>query len=264
MRGCCYLLGGLNIHLLLDVYRGRCNEPVEPHRILDEAAKPTLLVSACMLGQPVSYRGKSSRCAQRCTPAGFILDFLYHEHQLVNCIGIGPEMDLLGMPAPRPPLRLVQSPDGGSRYAVTAERAIELPLSPLSVLKADKDGAEQRLGQRHPRLGEELLVRGLADVDGCVLKSRSPSCGVGDARLYGSSEGGKYTEVDGLFVEGFIRPAAVIGGVSMPLATERQLFFDYDHGARRSRIGYYGVLTFVGDVLRRFSARRSSVPSSVP
>ncbi|KEG07451.1 hypothetical protein DQ04_09761010 [Trypanosoma grayi] len=170
-------------------------------------------------------------------------------------------MDLLAMPSPRPPIRLVRDTSDGRRRVVTAQGS-SLPVSPTTLIRADCAGLRVRLERRSARVADELLLRRLAGIDGCVFKSRSPSCGVGDARLYASERGGCYDAVDGFFVDEWVRPAA--GAASIPITTERQLCFDAEESASRVQktSSRYAVLAFVSDVLASFEAR-NGVDSSL-
>ncbi|RNF02227.1 hypothetical protein TraAM80_06520 [Trypanosoma rangeli] len=269
------VLGGVDVMRLLDAYRRGHTSGDAPRAVGSmRHARPTLLVSACLLGQRVTYRGGScSQPGHRCTPVGFIVNCLWREHRLVECVPICPEMDLLAMPAPRPPLRLVKESRDEPRRLVTAPPKVSKRLLPAPGMWSD-EGCEvrKRLMQRHPRLAEELLVHRLAGIDGCIFKSRSPSCGVRDARLYAAESGGDYEEVDGFFVDGWVRPAAAAPvqgtpsttALPLPLTTERRLCFG---GGAFTPIGAQldhkdAVLSFVADVLARCEARHRVAASS--
>ncbi|CBH17488.1 hypothetical protein, conserved [Trypanosoma brucei gambiense DAL972] len=225
--------------------------------------KPTFLVSACLLGEPVTYRGESIKPRNPCcTPIGFIVDFLWRRCGLIDCIAVCPEMDVLGMPSPRPPLRLVRDAATGQRSALSSDVAVRLPLTPFTDNWTDDSGLKQRLTLRDPRLVEELLQKRLMGVDGCVLKSRSPSCGAGDARLYNNVAGGKYLKTDGFFVESFIRPFRSDGEAPLPVVTEKSLYFDDDKGQTRKNEAKKscncGVLAFLNSALKRHEARKGN------
>ncbi|EKF39429.1 hypothetical protein MOQ_000346 [Trypanosoma cruzi marinkellei] len=254
-------LADVDIRRLLDAYRsGHSSRDAHPSvggMMMD--VRPTLLVSACLLGQRVTYRGGS--CAppvHRRTPVGFIVDCLWREHRLVDCLPICPEMDLLAMPSPRPPLRLVKDSRDGRRRLVTSPPTVsEYEIPSPEMYREKRNGVKERLSQRHPRLAKELLVHRLAGMDGFVFKSRSPSCGVLDARMYAAESGGSYEEADGFFVEKWVRPAAEATTMPLPLTTERQLCFgDAASSSKKMRLGCnYAVLSFLADVWSRFDAR---------
>ncbi|CCW62507.1 unnamed protein product [Phytomonas sp. EM1] len=185
------------------------------------ARKPTLLVSACLVGCSVSYRAASAT-VRNGSPVHFLLDVLWRRLGVIDCLPICPEMQLLRLPTPRRPIRLV-SPQ------ITLESGVNpIAKDPLArvVLQSTEDGTHHRAlwefastdtlerlwknlhlnpGKRqsdyvHFEKNEakefqkvlDQLVRVdsltpsslLRDVDGILLKGRSPSCGVHDARLY--------------------------------------------------------------------------------
>nr|CCC95148.1 unnamed protein product [Trypanosoma congolense IL3000] len=252
-------LCGLDIRMLLKAYlrQGACSSPSSEQVIMTN--RPVLLVSACLLGEPVNYRGVGRAShQQRCTPVGFLVDFLSRQHDLLDCIAVCPEMDLLGLPSPRPPLRLLRDPQTGRRSLVACGASVlDIPLLPNTL--TSRDNVEGRLGcvpHRDPRLVDELTCRKLSGVHGCLFKARSPSCGVGDARLYSSVSGGVYSEVDGFFVESFLRPSLHSFDVPLPLVSDHQLFFDgeefHQHRRTTRRRNSCGVLAFLSNILTRF------------
>jgi len=112
---------------------------MEPTKI--ETARPRVAVSSCLLGEPVRYNGGHSR-------SRFLTDTLGPH---VDWVPVCPEMEI-GLGAPRPTLRLV-TVGGDDR------------LRP-------RDGAGD-----HTEAMRALADLQTAEVDGWVLKSRSPSCG---------------------------------------------------------------------------------------
>ena len=125
--------------------------------------KPKVLVSACLLGQPVRYDGKSF-------PNGAVIA-LARDAELVpvcpECLG--------GLPVPRTPCEIVPDSDG------------------LRVMSADGD---DRTGAFLAGARESLRI---ARENGCtlaVLKSNSPSCGCGI--VYDGSFSGTLVPGDGV------------------------------------------------------------------
>jgi uncharacterized protein YbbK (DUF523 family) len=113
-------------------------------------------VSACLLGEPVRYDGTDQRDAYVCGE-------LARQFRLVP---ICPEVEL-GLGVPRRPIRLVRTGRG------------------VRVRDAqDPDNPELDLTEQFRELAEELAPL-LARLSGYVFKSRSPSCGVRDVKLYG-------------------------------------------------------------------------------
>lgn len=105
-----------------------------------------LLVSACLLGHRTRYDGQLRRVAQVCE--------LSTRFEL---IAVCPEVDC-GLAVPRPSMRLEGAED--------ALRLVEI-----------------RTREDHTRRMDDWIgarIRTLADEDiaGCILKSRSPSCGL--------------------------------------------------------------------------------------
>lgn len=110
-----------------------------------------ILVSACLLGQPVRYDGGSHGPFER-------LRQWQAEGRLVS---LCPET-AGGLPTPRPPAEI----PGGAGRQVLAGRAPVITVHGLEVSDAFRAGAEAAL-----RLVREQHIR-LA-----ILKARSPSCG---------------------------------------------------------------------------------------
>lgn len=106
--------------------------------------RPRVAVSSCLLGEPVRYNGGHSR-------SRFLTDTLASH---VDWVPVCPEMEI-GLGAPRPTLRLVT--DGGVERLTTKDGGDDHTAAMLAF-------AEQRVAE-------------LPDLDGWVLKSRSPSCG---------------------------------------------------------------------------------------
>ncbi|MFD0683169.1 YbgA family protein [Actinomadura fibrosa] len=108
------------------------------------SVRPRVAVSSCLLGAEVRYNGGHSR-------SRFLTDVLAAH---VDWVPVCPEMEI-GLGAPRPAMRLVT--DGGAERLVTRDRT------------ADHTDAMAALAEHR--------ATALPDLDGWVLKSRSPSCG---------------------------------------------------------------------------------------
>ncbi|MFC4905753.1 YbgA family protein [Actinomadura gamaensis] len=113
--------------------------------------RPRIAVSSCLLGEPVRYNG--GHCRSR-----FLTERLAGH---VDLVPVCPEMEI-GLGAPRPSLRLVL--DDGTVRLATRDGS------------ADHTGAMRELAARH--------ADGAAGLDGWVLRSRSPSCGVRGVSRY--------------------------------------------------------------------------------
>ena len=122
---------------------------------MDNLPRPRVLISACLLGDLVRYDGGTA-----------MNTFALELSELVEVIKVCPEMEL-GLGAPRQKI--------------------------LLVLTKDKIEAvqEQRKAPLTPELKE--FARKIADgekaIDGALLKSRSPSCGVSGTKIYSDREG---------------------------------------------------------------------------
>jgi uncharacterized protein YbbK (DUF523 family) len=126
-------------------------------------------VSACLLGEPVRYDG-----AHRRDP--YICGELTRQFRLVP---ICPEVEI-GLGVPRRPLRLLRTPQGVRvRDALDPENA-RLDITEAFIVLADR------------------LAPLLAELDGYIFKSGSPSCGVRGVKLY-EYAGGSQAVATGVF-----------------------------------------------------------------
>ena len=120
--------------------------PSTPHKF------PRILVSRCLLGEPVRYDGRAK-------PLSHPLLQRWREQGLL--VPVCPEV-LGGLDAPRPPAEIA----GGDGADVLAGRARVLTIDGEDVSAAFIEGAQQ--------------ARELAEREGCafaLLKENSPSCG---------------------------------------------------------------------------------------
>lgn len=144
-------------------------------------------ISACLLGSEVRYDGGHKRDRA----------LLAHLGGLVTWVSVCPEVES-GMSVPRPPIRFERRGDDVVLVDFTASGAdVGAPLRAFAARRVD-----------------ELLSAGL---DGFVLKSRSPSCGLGDVPVHGRG-GAEAGTGDGVFAAA-LRAAAP----DLPLATEAAL-----------------------------------------
>lgn len=171
---------------------------------LAAAGTSKVLMSGCLMGQRVSYRGGSSN-PKPTHPIHFIRNVLCVPNTIrlngapfISLVPYCPEVQLLGMAVPRPPIRLW----GKDRKVIRSDNMEPVRTS----FEAD-----------------DLLIKSIRNVctecKGFILKSRSPSCGVGDARVYERAMGGEYSLTDGFFVREVIQPAQP----NPNLVTERSL-----------------------------------------
>jgi len=133
-----------------------------------EWPRPRVLVSACLGFAHVRYDG--SRISH---PVIAALE------PYVEFLPVCPEV-AIGLGVPRPPVRLVATREG---------------------LRLLQPHTGRDLTDAMVRFGESFLSQ-LGGVDGVILKSRSPSCGLRDAPVHGASNaGGAHGPRAGLFVE---------------------------------------------------------------
>jgi uncharacterized protein YbgA (DUF1722 family)/uncharacterized protein YbbK (DUF523 family) len=112
-------------------------------------------MSKCLELDACRYNGQLIR-------APFVLTLM----PFVELAPICPEVEI-GLGIPRPPIRLVQRDKALTLYQPDTDR---------DVTQAMLDFNARFLG-------------GLGEVDGFILKSRSPSCGIKDTKVYGGPEG---------------------------------------------------------------------------
>ena len=126
-------------------------------------------ISSCLLGQKVRYDGNHRHDRFITGTLGKYFEF----------VPVCPEV-AIGLGVPRPPIRLVGNP--------TAPRAVGVADPTLDVTR--------KLivyGQR--------MARTLDAISGYILKSRSPSCGMERARVYG---GGRVRNGRGVYTAAFL------------------------------------------------------------
>jgi uncharacterized protein YbgA (DUF1722 family)/uncharacterized protein YbbK (DUF523 family) len=123
--------------------------------MMREHPRPTLVMSKCLELEACRYNGQMVR-------APFVLKLM----PFVELAPICPEVEI-GLGIPRAPIRLVQRGKALHLYQPDTER---------DVTEAMLDFNDRFLG-------------GLGDVDGFILKSRSPSCGIKDTKVYGGPDG---------------------------------------------------------------------------
>jgi uncharacterized protein YbgA (DUF1722 family)/uncharacterized protein YbbK (DUF523 family) len=134
-------------------------------------------MSKCLELDACRYNGQMVR-------APFVLKLM----PLVQLAPICPEVEI-GLGIPRPPIRLVQRGESLRLYQPDTKRDVTRDMEDFN----------------------ERFLGGLGEVDGFILKSRSPSCGIKDTKIYGGSEG----------TEPFGKGAGLFGGAVLerfPLA----------------------------------------------
>jgi uncharacterized protein YbbK (DUF523 family) len=137
-----------------------------------EQQKPAVMVSACLLGEPVRYDGADKY--QAWVPQ------LAEQLELISCC---PEV-AAGLAVPRPPVQLVAA-DHGLLARGRDDHA-------LDATEALTGFSQQSLAQRPARLC------------GYVFKSRSPSCGLGSTPLF-NEQGQPISTGSGIQAEAYQR-----------------------------------------------------------
>ena len=93
----------------------------------------TVLVSACLLGEPCRWHGRAVR------PSSYVRDFLV-EHPDVEIIPVCPEQ-LGGLPTPRPPVKTRK----GHIYETCADKSRRDEVTGVEVTAAFERGARKTL-----------------------------------------------------------------------------------------------------------------------
>lgn len=137
----------------------RSNQPAPACR------RPVVAVSRCLLGENVRYDGRNCRLT-------WIVDVL-SEH--CDLRGVCPEVEA-GLGIPRPPVQLCRSPQGDTLLG-RDDRGLDVTPQVTAASRG--------------------LLEALGPVDGFILKSRSPSCGVSDTPLFSPSNPGREPELGG-------------------------------------------------------------------
>jgi uncharacterized protein YbbK (DUF523 family)/uncharacterized protein YbgA (DUF1722 family) len=131
------------------------------------AEKPRVVISACLNGYGYRYDGSQ------------VSDEAVNELQpRFEFISVCPEVDI-GLGLPRKAIRLIKT--GDQIEVIQAETG-------LNLTKKLVDYSNSRMAS-------------WPEVDGFILKARSPSCGVKSARVFSKTEGKILSRGDGIFVQ---------------------------------------------------------------
>ncbi|WP_044175932.1 YbgA family protein [Phytobacter massiliensis] len=131
-------------------------------------SKPTLGISGCLTGSTVRFDGGHKRM-------GFVMDDLA---QWVSFRPVCPEM-AIGLPVPRPALRLIRTVDGDTRMRFSHAPGEDVSEK-MQAFAAD-------------------FLPGIADLAGFIVCAKSPSCGMERVRLYDENGNRGRKEGTGLF-----------------------------------------------------------------
>lgn len=138
-------------------------------RLLDTGHRPRVGVSACLLGRAVRYDGDHKYSARVGEDLAAVFELVEH------CPEVG-----IGLSVPRPPIRVVEI-DGEERVR--------------GVTEPERDYTEALRG----------YVRRLpANLQGFILKARSPSCGLGTTPRH-DADGRETGVTDGAFASALRR-----------------------------------------------------------
>ncbi len=135
-------------------------------------------ISSCLLGKPVRYDGENKQ--DRLLTDAF--------SRLVQWIPVCPEAEY-GLPVPREEMRLYGNPDSPRLITINT--------------KADHTKGMQKWG------GKKITALKNENLCGFIFKSRSPSCGIREIKIYPLS-GKRAKKGAGLFAAAFTRAFPII------------------------------------------------------
>ena len=180
--------------------------------------RPRVGISRCLLGDDVRYDGGHKRDALLISTLG----------ALVEWVPVCPEVEV-GMSTPREAIDLIESADG-------------VPAGQARVRLLGVRSRTDWTGRLTTWSAERVLT--LIDLDGYVLKSDSPSCGLQGVRVHGTS--GVARVGRGLFAEALVQRLP-----DLPVEEERRL---HDASLRED---------FLNRVLA-YRRRRLAIPNPEP
>ena len=139
--------------------------------------RPRVLISACLLGDKVRYDGNSATDEFALLMSGF-----------VEAVKLCPEMEL-GLGSPRPKIILYEEDSEVFAFQKETGRFLTEDLRSLA----------------------GSVLKNLGPIDGALLKSRSPSCGVSGTKVFADKLGNVLRRRGrGIFAEGIISRLADI------------------------------------------------------
>jgi uncharacterized protein YbbK (DUF523 family) len=139
-----------------------------PNPSLEAWPRPRLVVSACLGFAAVRYSGEL-------IPDKVVAALKAH----VDFVPVCPEVEI-GLGVPRPTVRLVRGEDG-----------------PRMVQPKTGEDLTERM-----RAFSRAFLSGLGEVEGFILKNRSPTCALKDAKVYAyADQGGAVGHGPGLFAQ---------------------------------------------------------------
>lgn len=158
---------------------------IDPSQTSPSQTKPVLGVSACLLGQEVRYNGGHKRSRYL---TSVLADY-------VSYVPLCPEVGV-GMSVPRPTIRM----------AVALENGRAHPASVPRVIASDQELANSTTHDWAPELRRYAasVQSQIEQMSGYVFMQKSPSCGVGSAKVYGV-KGQPLGSTDGAYADAIIR-----------------------------------------------------------
>jgi len=147
--------------------------------------RPILLISRCLIGEKCRWDGRVESYA-----------FIKQLKPYVKYITVCPEVEI-GMGVPRDPIKIIFSEN---KYT-------------LEQLKTKKDITEKMKNL------SESCVNILKDINGVILKSKSPSCGIKTAEVFSSLDSSEAIgKTDGFFSREIVKKFK-----HLPIETENRL-----------------------------------------
>jgi len=144
---------------------------------MENRDKPVVLISRCIEFAACRYNGQSISSAEVRTLRPY-----------VNFIPVCPEVEI-GLGVPRNAVRLVRTPKetAAETAAETEKESFKQSSGKISeeaytVRLADSVTGEDHTGKM--LAFQQQFLDGLQPPDGCILKGRSPTCGIGSVKIY--------------------------------------------------------------------------------
>ena len=115
---------------------------------------PVVVLSRCLGVEACRYNGKMIR-----------EDFIHHLSSYVEILPVCPELEI-GLGVPRDPIQIVSGDAGRTLVQPATGRDLTQPMTTFS----------------------QSFMETLKEVDGFILKSRSPSCGIRDTKIHDTDQ----------------------------------------------------------------------------
>jgi uncharacterized protein YbgA (DUF1722 family)/uncharacterized protein YbbK (DUF523 family) len=124
---------------------------------LEETIRPKIYCSRCLEFAHCRYDGSV-------IGSSIVKELMQHSEFIHDC----PEMGI-GLGVPRPPVKVYEDDQGYHLYQTST----------------DRDHTDNMVGF------VDDLLQSMGEVDGIILKAKSPSCGIGDVKIYPTKEKGR-------------------------------------------------------------------------